>query len=224
MQFRHELKYPLNYADYLTVRQRLRAVLHKDPNADKNGEYKIRSLYFDTPEDKALLDKLNGTAIREKFRIRLYNNDSSHIKLEKKTKVNGLGNKQSAKLTAEQALAVTAGEWDWMINHENELVREFYVKLKCQRLEPKVLVDYIREPFVFDAGNVRVTLDREIRTGNARGNWLTDEGITLPTSENAYLMEVKYDNFLPALIKDIIQLDSRRAAAFSKYAICRKYG
>ena len=224
MQFRHELKYPLNYADYLTVRQRLRAVLHKDPNADKNGEYKIRSLYFDTPEDKALLDKLNGTAVREKFRIRLYNNNVSHIKLEKKTKVNGLGYKQSAKLTAEQALAVTAGEWDWMIKHENELVREFYVKLKCQRLEPKVLVDYIREPFVFDAGNVRVTLDREIRTGNARGNWLTDEGITLPTSENAYLMEVKYDNFLPALIKDIIQLDSRRAAAFSKYAICRKYG
>ncbi len=224
MQFRHELKYPLNYADYLTVRQRLRAVMCHDPNVDKNGEYRIRSLYFDTPDDKALREKINGTAVREKFRIRLYNNDASYIKLEKKTKVNGLGNKQSARLTAEQALAITAGEWDWMINHENELVREFYVKLKCQRLEPKVLVDYVREPFVFPAGNVRVTLDSDIRTGTARGNWLTDEGITLPTSASAYLMEVKYDNFLPALIKDIIQLDSRRAAAFSKYAICRQYG
>ena len=44
-----------------------------------NGQYEIRSLYFDTPDDKALREKLDGVITREKYRIRLYNNDPSGI-------------------------------------------------------------------------------------------------------------------------------------------------
>ena len=94
MDFRHEWKHEISYLDLLTLRQRLRAVAQADPHA-VDGKYLIRSLYFDTPSDRALREKLDGVSRREKFRIRYYNGDTSVIHLEKKSKLGGLGNKQS---------------------------------------------------------------------------------------------------------------------------------
>lgn len=97
MDLRHEVKHEINYSDMLVIRHRLSTVAYPDPYAI-NGKYHIRSLYFDDLSDKALMDKLNGVSFREKFRIRYYNGDTSVILLEKKTKINQLGNKQSAPL------------------------------------------------------------------------------------------------------------------------------
>ena len=102
MDFRHEWKHEINYSDMLILRQRLKAVMKPDENA-VDGKYFIRSLYFDNISDKALREKIDGVNCREKFRIRYYNNDTSLIHLEKKSKINGLGNKQSANLSAEEA-------------------------------------------------------------------------------------------------------------------------
>ena len=98
MKFRHEWKHEINYSDMLVLRHRLKAVARCDPNAP-NGRYFIRSMYFDTPYDKALKEKINGISRREKFRIRYYNGDTSFIRLEKKSKIDGLCGKQSASLT-----------------------------------------------------------------------------------------------------------------------------
>ena len=111
--FRHEWKHVLNYTDLLTLRHRLGAVMERDPHAI-DGKYHIRSLYFDNPDDKALREKIDGVNIREKFRIRLYNWDTSLIKLEKKSKRNGLGTKYSANLTAEDAQKIVDGDLDWI--------------------------------------------------------------------------------------------------------------
>ena len=54
MQARHEFKHSLNYGDYVILRGRLGHVMARDPYADEKGEYRVRSLYFDTPGDKAL--------------------------------------------------------------------------------------------------------------------------------------------------------------------------
>ena len=83
MKYRHEWKHEINYADMLTLRTRLPAVMHRDGHAI-NGAYQIRSLYFDTLSDKALREKIDGVDIREKLRIRYYNGDTSFIVLEKK--------------------------------------------------------------------------------------------------------------------------------------------
>ena len=101
-KYRHEWKHEISYADLLSIRSRLRAVTKPDPHA-KDGKYFIRSLYFDDPNDKALREKIDGVNMREKFRIRYYNNDPSLIHLEKKSKLNGLGTKFSAALTKEEA-------------------------------------------------------------------------------------------------------------------------
>ena len=223
MDFRHEWKHEINYSDMVVLRQRLKAVMKPDENA-VNGKYFIRSLYFDNISDKALREKIDGVNCREKFRIRYYNDDTSLIHLEKKSKINGLGNKQSASLSAEEAQKIVDGDFDWMIDCDRPLVQELYSKMMSQGLRPKTIVDYTREPFVFSAGNVRVTLDYDIRTGLYCTDFLNPDCITIPAGNAPIILEVKWDEFLPSVIRDIVQLESRRTAAFSKYAACRIYG
>ena len=85
-------------------------------------------------------------------------------------------------------------------------------------------MDYTREPFVFSAGNVRVTLDYDIRTGMEHTAFLDPDMATVPVPMSPVILEVKWDDFLPSFIKDIVQLDGVRSGAFSKYAACRMYG
>ena len=223
MDFRHEWKHEINYSDMIILRQRLKSVMKSDENA-VDGKYFIRSLYFDNISDKALHEKIDGVNCREKFRIRYYNDDTSLIHLEKKSKINGLGNKQSANLSAEEAQKIVDGDFDWMIDCDRPLVQELYSKMKSRGLRPKTIVDYTREPFVFSAGNVRVTLDYDIRTGLYCTDFLNPDCITIPAGNAPIILEVKWDEFLPSVIRDIVQLESRHTAAFSKYAACRIYG
>lgn len=222
MDFRHEVKHEINYSDMLAIRQRMKTVAYADPHAI-DGKYHIRSLYFDNLYDKALTEKINGVSYREKFRIRYYNSDTSVIHLEKKTKVSHLGNKQSAPLTAHQAQCIVNGDIKWMMNSPYELIRELYAKMSIQGLAPKTIVDYTREPFIYPAGNVRVTLDYDIRSGIKCTDFLNTECVTVPVSESI-ILEVKWDNFLPDIIRDAVTLVDRREGAFSKYAACRIYG
>ena len=225
MAFRHEWKHALTPADALAARGRLRIFLQPDPHAGSGGTYGIRSLYFDTPEDKALREKLDGADRREKFRIRYYNGDASLIHLEKKIKVNGLCGKRSTLLSQSEAQAIIDGELDWMLAaRDRPLVTELYAKMKTQGLRPKTIVDYTREPFVYAPGNVRVTLDYGIRTGLRCTDFLNPHCVTIPAGEPVTILEVKWDEFLPAIIRDAVQLTGRRTAAFSKYAACRMYG
>ena len=222
LDFRHEWKHEITRADMLVLRQRLAAVMQRDKHA-VDGKYFIRSLYFDNAADKALREKLDGVNNREKFRIRYYNHDPSLIHLEKKSKRNGLGSKDSASLTAAEAQSIVDGDWEWMKDADRPLVRELYGKMVSQGLRPKTIVDYTREPFIYAPGNVRVTLDYDIRTGLGCTDFLNPNCVTVPAGDNSIVLEVKWDEFLPSVIRDIVQLEGRRTSAFSKYAICRMY-
>lgn len=222
MDYRHEWKHEINYADMLILRQRLGAVMKRDEHA-KGGAYFIRSLYFDNAADRALREKLDGVNCREKFRIRYYDHDTSVIHLEKKSKRNGLGAKETAELTAGEAQRIVDGDTAWMKEADRPLVRELYEKMRSQGLRPKTIVDYTREPFVFGPGNVRVTLDYDIRTGLRSTDFLNPDCVTIPAGDAPIILEVKWDEFLPSVIRDIVQLEGRHTSAFSKYAICRIY-
>lgn len=223
IKYRHELKQEISYLDMFILRQRLLSVMQQDSHA-ANGKYEIRSLYFDNAKDKALREKLDGLNVREKFRIRYYNGDSSFINLEKKSKINGLCQKESTRLTKEQTQAIIDGNVGWMKDSSESLIRELYIKMITQGLRPKTIVDYTREPFIFAPGNVRVTLDYNIRTGMLGTDFFNMSCTTIPAGEDAIILEVKWDEFLPDIIRDIVQLKNGRAGAFSKYAACRMYG
>lgn len=223
MEFRHEWKHEISWSDLIAIRQRLRAVAKPDIHA-VDGKYFIRSLYFDDPLDTALREKLDGVNRREKFRIRYYDFNTDLIHLEKKSKQNGLGSKAQADLTAEEAQAIVDGRLEWMAGSDRALVRELYVKMRNQGLRPRTIVDYTREAFFYPPGNVRVTLDYHIRTGMNCTDFLNPDCTTVPAGDAPIILEVKWDEFLPGIIRDAVQLTGRHTAAFSKYAACRIYG
>ncbi|MGI5824089.1 MAG: polyphosphate polymerase domain-containing protein [Bacillota bacterium] len=224
-KFRHELKYEINYGQYLALQKRIQPIMSLDQYAQDSGCYQIKSIYFDTPNDKALKEKLYGLQKHEKFRIRYYNDDLTHISLEKKLKYNSLCTKLGTVLSEQECRNLLEGRTDWMLNHSQPLVKELYCRMKNQVLRPKVMVSYRREPYVYPAGNVRVTFDSQIRSSMLRQNFL-DRAADIDTADNTghMLLEIKYDNYLPEIISDIVQTEGIRQQAFSKYAAARKFG
>ena len=225
MKFRNELKYYINMADYFAVKNRLKHIATNDKFADENGEYVIRSIYFDNYKDKALQEKLLGVNNRSKFRMRIYNNNADAIKLEKKSKVKNLTNKATAVITADECCRIIEGDWQFLLQSEKPLLRELYTAMKNDLLCPKTIVEYTREAYVYKPGNVRVTFDKNLKTGIVGTDFLNSEVPVMKSMEsNMIIMEVKYDAFLPEIIFDLIQTNERRNSAISKYALCRIYG
>ncbi len=223
MIMRHESKHILHYADRLLLSHRLSKLFPHDAHAGAQGEYRVRSLYFDTPGDHALREKIDGVAQREKFRLRLYDGDASYIRLEKKIKRNGLCAKKSAVISREKAELLLSGDFLWLQESGDPLLIELYSHMQGRLLRPKTVVEYIREPFVYPAGNVRVTLDRDIRSGLTGTVFFDPNMPLLPTFEAHAVMEIKYDHFIPDLVAQAVWIPNRRQTAFSKYAVCRKY-
>lgn len=222
MALRHEWKHRIDTAGLLALRARLGAVLQRDPHA-LGGSYQVRSLYFDNLADKALREKLESVNYREKFRLRFYNGDLSLLLLEKKTKTNGLCGKAQAPLTIVEARALLEGRHQ-ELGASSPLLGELRRKMGSQGLRPKAIVEYTREPFLYGPGNVRVTLDYNIRTALSPAGFLDPGCVTLPAADAPVILEVKWDAFLPDLVRDLVQLPGTRTSAFSKYAACRMYG
>ncbi len=224
MQYRNELKYVVTAADRASVCANMRYVASIDEHAAPDGKYTIRSLYFDSPDDRALRDKADGVNEREKFRIRMYNSDDAFIRLEKKIKRDGLGCKISCELTKTEVLRILSGDVSWIPSCGRALAVELYAKMKTQLLRPKVIVEYERIPFVYAPGNVRVTIDYNIRTGLCCKDFLKPDCVTIPAPDAPILLEIKWDGYLPNVIRDSVALKGRRNGAFSKYGACRIYG
>lgn len=223
LKLRHELKHNINPQEDLILSSRLRKLFKHDANADSHGIYRVSSLYFDTPYDKALRQKIDGVNQREKFRLRYYGKDTSFIRLEKKFKINGLCGKHSVKVSQEQAIRIISGDINFLLECEHPLLLELYSKMKGQLLAPKTIVTYDREAFIYEPGNVRITIDSNLRSGLGSVDFLNPQLNHTPVSDGLAVLEVKYDEFLPEIVSMAVQLPNRQASAYSKYAICRKF-
>lgn len=223
LRLRHECKHIISLSEDIELASRLRKLFRHDGHADSHGIYRVSSLYFDTPCDKALRQKIDGVNCREKFRLRYYNGDLSFIRLEKKMKLGGLCGKYSAKLTAGQAEQLLGGDLAFLLESEDPLLLELYSKMRGQLLRPRTIVTYDREAFFYGPGNVRVTIDRNLRTGLRNTDFLNPRLSHADVSEKTAVLEVKYDAFLPELVRQAVQVPNRRTSAFSKYAVCRQY-
>ncbi len=223
MKYRHELKYNINQGEDYLITSRLRKVLSHDKYAGSKGTYFVNSLYFDTPYDKALREKKEGVKNREKFRLRYYDDCHDFIRLEKKMKTNGLCSKNSAVLTRQQAEKIIRGEIDFLLESGVPLLMEFYSKIKGQQLQPKTIVRYEREALLYKPGNVRVTLDRNIALSFSLLRFLEAENCFIPGEPGITVLEIKYDEYLPDIVKMAVQGYARGCTAFSKYAVARRY-
>ena len=224
--YRHELKYVLTPVEYRELVPRLSAVMKRDPHAGRSGVYRISSIYFDNYRDKALREKLDGVPVREKFRIRWYDDDLTHISLEKKVKMNSLCLKRGTQINEEECRRILKNDTAWMAGVKNALLCELYVKEKTQQLRPRVKVSYLREPFVYSPGNVRVTIDSDIRTSMYHTflSGLLSVDMDALQEPGHMILEVKYDGYLPEIIALLLQTGNLRQSSFSKYGVCRRFG
>lgn len=225
-QYRHELKYRISYLDYRSIKKRLEKVMTIDPHTSDEGFYGVKSIYFDNLENKALKEKKSGIEKREKFRIRFYDDDLSYIILEKKIKSGKLGLKYRTPIKEEELRRLLDGDKSWMKDNPDDLVKELYAKMTYQQLKPRVLVSYKRESFVYRPGNVRVSFDSSIRSTMRISEFLNMDAKELSVTEGPQdiVLEVKYDAFMPDIIKDLLQIDFVRQQSFSKYGSSRRFG
>ena len=223
-KYRHEYKYIIQEAQERILHTVAQGVLLRDSHVREDGMYTIRSLYFDDPYDSCFYENMNGTDPRSKFRIRYYNNDTTRIRLEKKSKMRGMTNKTSCSLTEEECHQLIQGQQilltDQMPAGKAELLREMQMRL----LLPKVIVTYDRIPFVYAAGNVRVTFDKNITASTQTESFLDGNYRQRPVmAYSQSVLEVKWDELLPLHIQQLLQLDSLQWSTFSKYYMCRNY-
>lgn len=94
--------------------------------------------------------------------------------------------------------------------------------MKGYSLRPKTLVEYTRTPFIYRPGNVRVTLDRDVRTGIFSNNLF--DPTPLVSCEGMDVLEIKYDRFLPDIIRYLVNPICRSKQSMSKYELCRRFG
>jgi hypothetical protein len=218
--YRHELKYLISEAECEAIRIRMKPVFHMDPNA-RNGEYMIRSLYFDDLFMSAYEEKDLGVNSRHKYRIRCYECSDRYINLERKKKVNQYIYKESAPLTKEEVGMILNGEYGFLLKSSHPLLREFYFECTSRMMRPRVIVDYDREPFILDEGTVRVTFDHAVRAGLESFDIFNPDLPTIDVLEAGQLvMEVKFTEFLPQIVRTICQPKASMQTAVSKYCLC----
>lgn len=219
-RYRHELKFLISEAEHEVLKLRLKNLMKLDPHA-VNGGYLIRSLYFDDYWNSAYEEKEMGVLSRKKYRIRIYDCSDAVIKLERKKKVGPYIYKEDASLTREEVERILAGDYEFLLRSQYSLCREFYLECMCNVMRPRVIVDYEREPWIMEEGTVRVTFDMDVRAAVAGYNLFDDTLPVLPVLEPGKLvMEVKYTELLPQLIREIVPPSSQEFTAVSKYVLC----
>jgi hypothetical protein len=221
-KFRHELKFYITENDYLVLRQKLKLVLHQDHHSVNDQGYLIRSLYFDNVHDHDLHHKNNGVFLRKKFRIRIYNHKDDVIKLEKKSRQGEYILKTSAPLTKEEYNKLVNWDYEFLKEKNHALFLEFYHYLYGEFLRPRVIVDYVREAYIGDISNVRITFDKELSFVTNSLDLFDSHNISEEVlAHPLMILEVKYDEFLPTYLRQLIQLDAHNRSAISKYVLCR---
>lgn len=219
-KYRQEIKRLLSSAQRLLLEQRIRAVMPRDIHSGDDGSYSIRSIYFDTVTDRAYTEKEAGISEREKIRIRFYDHQDDLIKLERKEKRGNLIRKDSMAISKETADAMMHNDYSSLPDYCNPLSDHIYGIAHSDGLHPAVVVDYIRKAYVFPAGHVRVTFDAALEAAKPTiPIWTPESGYDVLGEDT--ILEIKFDQYLPNHISQLLNSVSARQIALSKYVLCR---
>jgi hypothetical protein len=177
--------------------------------------------------DRALLSKLDGLQKRKKYRIRLYNLDSSFIRLECKIKDNTLIRKEQVRISRKLCHEVIGGtsrknllDYQGETNIIGDLIDLFFIERFLY--SPSILIDYVRETYTDPSQDVRISFDSNLSYHTHQYQLFDQELFMTPYfKEPMIILEVKYTKILPSYIKNLLQLDQFTQMALSKYAMCR---
>ncbi len=223
MKYRVEEKYICDAKDFAIIDQRLKGLLKVDKNAGPSNTYLIKSVYFDTLNNRCYFENEDGIGVRKKYRIRVYNNDYSLIRLEVKSKQHTYCYKESCVLTKEEASEAVFNKRLPIKENMKPAYFQTMQLMKTELLKPVIVVEYLRKAYTYKEGNVRITLDMNI-TGSSDCDYFFKENFnkTPILPQGYFILEVKYDEFLPSFIKNTLELSKLQKTAFSKYYLSRK--
>lgn len=222
-KLRHEIKYYINDSVYHTLRNRLKTVLIPDENMVNEEGYLISSLYFDDVYQSAFEEKQSGSRFRKKYRIRSYNRSNQLLRLECKQKFDEYIAKGSADLSDMEYQEILKGNTMTLINRPEQVCRELMVYERTRLLRPVVVVEYQREAYVLPQGNVRITFDKDISASVGSLDLFAQDFITRKVlSDHIMVMEVKYDDFIPYYVQELLRTAMTDRCAISKYVMCRQ--
>ena len=221
-KYRHELKFKISESAAKVLRQKLSLIMSRDKNAYySDGSYVIKSLYFDDRESKSYYEKMDGVLYRKKYRIRIYNDDRSFIRLEKKMKHNNYTAKEQMLISEDIYSKILEGKLDEIENPKG-LLKEFIYNSKTKGLVPSVIVGYHRIAFIYPVSEVRVTFDYNIQSGLYNYDLFDKEMPTYTLDEKGkVVLEVKFNEVLPLHIANILNDIPSCREAVSKLALCR---
>ncbi len=220
MTYRHELKYLIYQSDYSVLKMRVAGLLERDTNVTSDGSYTVRSLYFDDFYNSAYNEKNMSILVRQKYRIRTYNHSTNVIRLERKLKYNNYVYKMTAPLSPDEVALISRGEYRFLKDSTEQLHNILYHEIMSNVLRPRIVIDYEREPFILDAGTVRITFDSHIRAGIDNLDLFYPDLAMQETLDTGFLiMEVKYTEFLPRMVREILPMRAVDYSAISKYIL-----
>lgn len=220
--YRVEDKYCCSETELLALQNRIGAVLRSDSNESGPDGYSIISLYFDDLADSCYQDTLDGHEMRDKYRIRIYNNSLDVIRLEVKQKRDSRIRKRSKIISREEMHMLIDGQCIADEASMDDPAALFNIAIRTRGLRPKVIVAYERKAYVFEPGNTRITFDRNVRASD-RTELFGQKSIAydLIRGQDAVL-EVKYDEFIPGFLLQLLELGNMQQSAYSKYQMCRE--
>lgn len=218
--YRNELKFFINRHQKNIMSNKLSKLCRRDAFCDENGEYLISSLYFDDYHQSAFFDKLSGILDRKKFRVRVYNYQPNVIKLERKIKRENVTQKSHLLISKEEYDSLLRGNVHFLKNKDADVAKDFYFHYRTKNLRPRVVVEYRREAFIFQYGDVRITFDCFLKAGVFQKD-LFANGYMIPAiPQDQIILEVKYTGYFPDVIRNIIQINNLQWQSSSKYAKC----
>lgn len=218
---RQEKKFLITLDQYYRYSHQFGQVLHTDSHSSGDG-YQIRSLYFDTPEDKDFQEKEDGVELRRKIRLRNYGAGSPFAVLEMKQKQGAMQKKRSLRLSREDAQAVIRGDYAVLLRYEEAFACECYSLLHMLCYRPKAVVEYRRKAFVAQENKIRITFDHHI-IGTESNYDIFSPTLLQSSILNPYfvVLEVKYNGFLLSYIKDMLKACNASELSVGKYSLGR---
>lgn len=221
---RQEYKYYINQKQYYYIKNMLQSFMNRDSHCSSSGEYRVRSLYFDSANNNDFNDKLSGITSRKKIRLRLYDTSDSVIKAEIKNKYNDYIYKETGLLKRNEADNILLGKYDFLEKVNDEILAKLYIYFKKQYIKPVTIIDYEREAYILPFNNIRITFDKNIRANNYDYNIFDDALLFTPVIDpGKYILEVKFNQFLPRFISGVLSSCELNRTSISKYCIARYF-
>lgn len=199
----------------------LSKILKLDSHSQGEG-YMIRSLYFDTLDDKDYHEKEDGVELRRKIRLRNYGPDKSFALLEMKQKQGAMQKKRSLRLSREDARRMILGDYSVLLQYEEPFAAECFSLMNMFCYQPKTVVTYQRKAFVAKENKIRVTFDHHIKGTESCFDIFSDT-LLENSIMDPYLavLEVKFNGFLLGYIKDMLMECDTSELSVSKYCLGR---